>query len=698
MLCHRHPRLFPVPPSFATGSRVAVLVLAALLAAQLPAHGGQFRGPGEVVPPASGGGGSTAGGSSGPSSGGPSSPGGGGAGAPGAGAPSAGAGAAPLGTKAARGVQLDDDLTRWEFWWEFSKDPHLRLRESMRTPRAILPADGVLGIGARDIEPPTTNDADRIVIPALHRALLAAGDRDTISGCLVALAKIGRDLPNARLRDLFCAHLKSHDQEIRETSAVCLGIAAQATPEDVDLLLALARDTEPGRTACGRASVDERTRAFAAYGLGLLLARPLAAAERHRVVTGLLPMLDPGAQARRDVMVATIAALGQMRVDGSPAGTALVEAAVAALAAYYLRDLGPGEQLVQSHCPPALARLLGGQDPARAARHRSLFAEDLAASLGGPASGRRALLRSNHHIAQSCAIALGGLCGPWEDDKSPDHAIAELLLRCWREHKDHQTRHFAVLALGRMGGERSRTALLAELAQAGRSVEKPWAALALATLVGERQRGARAAGRTLDADPVVGAALTAVLDEVKNPSTIGATAIAIGLCQHRPAADQLRKLLEVQQNRDDVAGQLAIALALLEEHRARGELRALLAKSVRRPQVLVQTAMALGRLGDAAVIDDLTALLADGDSGLARLSAIAMALGQIGDRRSIAPLIAMLGDARLTPLTRAFAAVALGGVCDKAPLPWNATYAASLNYRAAVETLTDGAAGILDIL
>ena len=80
------------------------------------------------------------------------------------------------------------------------------------------------------------------------------------------------------------------------------------------------------------------------------------------------------------------------------------------------------------------------------------------------------------------------------------------------------------------------------------------------------------------------------------------------------------------------------------------------------------------------------------------MSAVASGLGQLGDKRCVEPLVQMLQNKSLTPLTRAFAAVALGGVCDPEPMPWNARYAATLNYRAAVETLTDGSAGILDIL
>jgi HEAT repeat protein len=77
---------------------------------------------------------------------------------------------------------------------------------------------------------------------------------------------------------------------------------------------------------------------------------------------------------------------------------------------------------------------------------------------------------------------------------------------------------------------------------------------------------------------------------------------------------------------------------------------------------------------------------------------VASALGFIGDRRTIEPLKRMLQNEQLTPLSRAFAAVALGGVGDKEKLPWNSKLSTNMNYRAAVDTLTDKTAGILDIL
>ena len=129
-----------------------------------------------------------------------------------------------------------------------------------------------------------------------------------------------------------------------------------------------------------------------------------------------------------------------------------------------------------------------------------------------------------------------------------------------------------------------------------------------------------------------------------------------------------------------------------------GEIRAVMQASERRPQVLLQSSRALGLLRDGTVVAELCRQIQGSSHGLARLAALAAALGQIGDRRSLEPLLMMSSEPSLTPLTRAFAVVALGSICDKAPLPWNAAYASTTNYRAATDTLTDGAAGILDIL
>src|SRR6185503_15882982 len=95
------------------------------------AHGGQYRGPGDTVPP--GGGGGAGGG--GPASAGPAGP---AAPAPSApGRPGAARPGAPTSAGARRGVtgSVDTgvDLTLWTFWWEFNREPYLDLRTAIQS-------------------------------------------------------------------------------------------------------------------------------------------------------------------------------------------------------------------------------------------------------------------------------------------------------------------------------------------------------------------------------------------------------------------------------------------------------------------------------------------------------------------------------------------------------------------------------------
>ena len=137
---------------------------------------------------------------------------------------------------------------------------------------------------------------------------------------------------------------------------------------------------------------------------------------------------------------------------------------------------------------------------------------------------------------------------------------------------------------------------------------------------------------------------------------------------------------------------------MLQDKRAITDLRVLRQSSLRRPFVMMQCVRALGLLGDKDLVAELISELAAPSVTLIRLSALVSALAQIGDRSCLPALQELMANQDVSPLTRAFAAVALGGVCDKSPLSWNSVYATQVNYRAATETLTDGATGILDLL
>jgi hypothetical protein len=668
------------------------MLVAFSLATTLLAHGGQYRGPSDVKPPAPGGN---------SPAGGPTKGGGGGSAGPSGPSSSSGGSSSPSpsgtrGPSKARGLALGDDLGRWEFWWEFTKDPYLRLRDQLFV-QVQAPEDGFVARGGRlrpAVARPRPEDLDRVA-RALHAAAAANEQRDLETGCLVALAKIGRDQPEWRVADLMLPKLAAHDQEMRETAALALGIHGNADAATIALLGDLVADAPAARARSGGAAVNERTRSFAAFAIGLLLARNPQPAAAVALCAPLLAVLAAPREHGRELKVAVVEALGQFPVASHHDG--LRARAVDALGAYYLQDLGAGERLLQAHVPPALSRLLGHDDPA-AARWREVFATDLRAGLAATRSGFEQVRGADPYLAQSCVLALGKMCRPWQDDASPDAAVAQLLLTTYRDHRDEQTRSFALLALANAGGARVRDWLLREMDRAKAVLEKPWCAMALGVLSARRAQADVAAGRVPDLDPVVAAALANAFAAARTPAAISAVGLAVGLVGDASAAPSLRSALAEYTHQDDVAGYLALALGLLRDKDAVPQLRDLLRDAHRRPFVMMQCARALGLLGDHATADMLCQELATGDTSLVRLSAIAQAVGQIGDRRSLEPLLRMLADDRLTGITRAFAAVALGTVCDKDPLPWNANYASHTNYRAATDTLTDGQSGILDIL
>jgi hypothetical protein len=680
--------------------------LVALLPDTAHAHGGQYRGPGDVVPPGPGGGGGRTGGPSGPTTGGPAGP---SAPAPsgpatgGPAGPSTGGPAGPAGgrgpTTGGGGMQLIDDLTTWDYWWEFNKDPFIRLRDSIHSGGPVTGSDDFyLGASrrseARDSLKPTAEQIQGEILPALKKSLDAwqrsGGSQVNIpSSCMIAMAKIGVDHPEFKLRDVFTPHLKANNQELRETAALSLGIAALGGEEEVNVMMNLARDNAAGK-ALSDGSVHWRTRSFAAYGLGLTAHRTTNIEIKKKAFEVLKEVMKDD---RRDVQVAAINAMGLLNIGTTEAAEkALLDEVLQTLEGFYMQKLGASDQLVQSHVPTAIAKLIG-RDHARSDYYKDLFAADL--------EDKGKIKRSSIEIPQSCALALGQLVRPYDnkdEKKCPDAKYSKLLADMWDNHKDVQTRNFSVLSLGFIGGDLNKEVLLKLFDKAGKNQEKPWVAMSLGVYSYFKYEAQKAANAQVEPETFIGETLYDALKKNKEPSIVGALAIALGLNRMTEAADEMRKRMSENHAKEQMAGYLCIGLALMNDTRSTEEIRDTLKQSVRRPSLLMQAAIALGKLGDKSVAEDLQALMKDGVQTAAKLSGIASAIGFIGDSRTIAPLKEMLFDEKLAELSRAFAAVALGGVGDKEMVPWNSKIATNMNYRAAVETLTNRQTGILDIL
>ncbi len=637
------------------------------------AHGGQYRGPEDTVPPDAGRGPGrgSGGGPRGPTTPGPAAP---GQPAPPRGGDSGGSrgGVPGAGPTTGRSYSIPEDFGTWQYWWEFNKDAYLDLKRhvfagSVATGSIDVEvgrgADIAVTVSAR----PSATDLTTRVIPALLAGLDAPeSNRDVVSSCMVALAKIGRD---RRFLPLVAKKLASPDQEIRETAAIALGIST--LPEALDVLVDLAQDSVSGRKLAGRANVDARSRAFACYGCGLVAHATSDLEVKRRVFATMTTLLDDARVTRGDIMIAALQAIGLLRGSGTSGGKDLDADVTAYLTAFMEREDKDASAVVRAHAVTALARFVGREaNAAIKARFVTL--------LHGASSA---------WIQQSATLALGVVAT--KDDADVCEALRESLIKA----KDPQVKAFSAIALGQVGGAANRDCLRKAMAKS-KSPMKAWTALGLAILVDTERRQGSALGtqRSIVSD------LLREYRDAADPEIAAGIAIALGITRDRDAEnDVFDGLLRFRKNAAS-AGYHAVALGMMGSQGLKSDLRLLLERSVRDDVLFSRCAIALGLLGDKAVALDLVRRLHDEDNTVAVASSLSQALGFVGDRRSLDGLVSIVRDHRRPNIPRAFAAVALGLIGDKEDLPWNSKIAANINYRANVPTLTDGSSGVLDIL
>jgi len=709
---------------------------AAWFAGDAAAHGGTYRGPGDTVPPGAGGGGGgappTTGGPQGPAPEGPKGPNtppGGGApplpGVPPTGGPTTGA--AP---------DISTDLEAWSFWWEFNKDPFLNLKAKIHsTSTTTGSSDFFLGDGSqaesKDTYKPSEDDIRTKIVPALIRALEKETNNDIVTGCLIALAKIG-DKPteggeaDSEFSEIIARFLKDSNQENRETAALALGILGNSSENNLKRLIGLMTDSPEGRADLGAAGDDvpTRTRTFAAYGLGLVGYRSTDAVVRTRIVQTFADALVAADRAGvQDLSAGIVISMGLVPLEpsreifkgeldlASPGTVDSLEKQIALLIAVY--DTNRLDRYMRAHVPTALVRLVQTLDGRGMDDHRrelkKLVAETLLVALD-PRKGRG----YEEEIQQSVCLALG-LLGDCDNDKV-DEAIREALLNAHNDQQ-RQAKNFALIALGKIGsrdGEEFQPAgddpaaapvpsedpsaartdiakhLVSRLSN-GKSGEEHWAGLGIGVLAWNLNE------QKLAVDKGTLLPLLAALDKSKAVEDIGAFSISNGIAGNPESRPRLRELLA--KTSDPVArGYVALALGLLNAQDALEEIKAIVEQSEYKPDLLKQAAIALGLLGDKNTVTTLVTMLGEAKS-LATQASLASALGFIGDKRSVIPLVEMLENTTMTPTARGFAAVALGIVADKEPLPWNSKIAVDLNYRASLPTLnTQDGKGVLNIL
>jgi HEAT repeat protein len=607
-------------------------------------------------------------------------------------------------TGAAQAVSAD--LTLWSFWWEFNKEPYLNLKSHLHTQAvAETGSDNFFtGLGdkgkSKESLKPTDAQIREKVVPALLNALKTEKNNDIVTGCLVALAKIGdvkSESGKSAFEEEIRKFLSDSNQEISETAAVALGILSN--PASIPTLESLLRDTADGRKLVNRNEVLYRTRSFAAYGLGLIGARVADEATRKSVVKILREAVETDDTKSRDLKVSAIVAMGLVPLETIDTATGedaqLAETSRTAQLDFLLRFFNDDTQefLVRAHCPTAMARLLADMPAAQG----KVWRDKVAGALLDRVTEKK---KDQAEVVQSCVLALG-LFGT---NGSEDAKIREALAGLDDKVKDIQANNFAMIALAKMGGRPGEAdmeaginevskVLLTEIAK-GKDVLRPWAGLGIGVM-GNMLTKAQVSSPVM---AEMSDALRTALEDEKDKSRLAAYAIGAGILgdveSEKILLDKLNKVTD-----DEARGYVAIALGLMNTRSAVEPIQAIITESKYRPTLLKQAAIGLGLLGDKDLVPNLIQMLADA-KGLATQAAISSALGFIGDARSIDPLVEMLQNKDITERARGFAAVALGIVADKETLPWNTKIAIDLNYRASTQTLVDaqGGTGILDIL
>lgn len=698
-------------PMMVSPVRLAFATLAAMVAWAAPGlthGGGGYRGPGDPPP----------GGSPPPPSapnpgdtvlpgtpGAPRGPGGGSSGAgPQIPQPRSGGGASsggmPGGTSGGGPPSLFEDAARgasaWEWWWRMNGEaylPPLRSRSGLADDLVALDRERA----ARDV-----------ALPVFLEIVRTTKYDEVRSSAMIAAAKLGSlSKTRSELREGIEPHLADARQECSEVSAVALGLLGDRGAIDV------LRETMLGDAAALRerglavGAVPERTRAFAAYGLGLLGERA-SHVERSLIVTTLVQWVDAQAAraAQAELSAACLVALSLLplpmdarrAVHGDwPSERPTRVDSLDAQILWLVHRLGDRSLPFQARAqaPTAIARLAASTPE----RHwlRSLAIRECAARLADEAD-------EPLEIQVGCVLALGmlGDAGLDADAQTARTALQRAIVR----RRDPSLAALALISLGRASArpgpgpepwkalfdERGPRRVLADVVGDGKSADRSAAAIGLAVLErGAAERGGPADPRSLEI-------LRKALADSRAPERISAVAVALGIARDRGAADALRA--ELSRCSDPVAkGFLALSLGMIGDASSVPALEELLRRSRFQWAIVGPLSRALAMLDPAKAEEHLLKLLEEAASGSSK-SVVALGLANAGGERSIPPLLAEIGRESLPQTVRSMMVAVLGRVSDPRERPWVSSVSWSANWFGAVPTLVSPMSGdgLLDLL
>jgi HEAT repeat protein len=590
----------------------------------------------------------------------------------------------------------DSELPRWSVWWSLNQNLFFDLRSHIHSEESAYQDDGFfLGHGARrtvsrSVLAPSAADVAESVLPLLEKTLAEERSSEVRRACLFALARTVRSQDPAeqlRVLALIRPHLSDAGAEVSESATLALGVVGHFTT--ASLLTDLLLDTDAGRRAVGRGEVPYRTRAFAAYALGLLGLRAENEDVRRFAVHHLARSLEPEQGRWQDLQVASAIAIGMIPLTDR--GEELIEAesvlppsASRAGQIRFLLDIfedDASDKLLRAHAAGAVGRLFASMSPPRREKLKAEVSASLLQAIGRGGDESREVL-------QSAVLSLGSIGD--DDDDPADREIRRALMRVGDLHRDRDARNFALLSLGRIGAREGvgkspgsglagvQRLLVTQLIR-GPGIVRPWAALAMGVLA------EGLAVRDLPPPPEFCSAVRSALRGNDSPQEAGAFCLAAGMLGDPGAVPLLLRHLQKTRN-PIIRSDAAIGLALLPAREATDEIEQALEEAVHRPTLVESLAVAKALLGEQQAVHEIAAQLSSAQSMESKRATL-IALGRIGDVRAIEPLAEAVRRPTLPSELRAAAICALGMVAEPDPLPWPTLFAMGTNFVAATETL-----------
>jgi HEAT repeat protein len=556
----------------------------------------------------------------------------------------------------------------WRFWWGYNNDDILNLKSHIYSARTsssspIFFASKQDEDNRRNAQRPTERAVMKTIIPALLRSINRKGDNEDIhGGSLVALGKVG----SSKYIPIFEDSLWNRWQNEKGQK---IDFGYQATESAVLALGLLPNLDDAAKETVRRICLDAlnddnlrtRERTWAAVNLGL-----------QRDGEAVRPLITALQKDYPD--------------DNIPAGC---------LAGIGL--IGQCEQtsaIVQSLADSLESGELFGKDISNADRIKA-FVGYAVMKIGDPQvlpTINKVLLsrRTGRIVKRSAAIAAGVLGAKAEGDLK-DETVQVLLRYVRRSGGDPSGENFAIIALSQIGTPKAISTLL-DLADNGKYGQRPFAALGLATMVFYNDRAA-AQGKADPMDPDVRQKIKQKLVKLsgkfKDADTKAAFMLARGLMKDKSAIEELVNTVSKKSADPVLRGFSCVALGLIGD--ASDHIKDALKLGLRERKgtdLRRNAATGLALLRDAEVVKLLLMELKKAKS-FAVQGQLITAIGTIGDHTAIDPLVQILDDKSQPLATRAMAAVGLGMIGDLRELPELSRISKNYNYRASVKDLDE---------